>query len=573
MWQRAGRVWTDDLRLRDPIMLDDRASAMAQHAEETLACINALSFETLLNLDYMRTRGVARYLSTFMAHEIGHHVIAPAGFTNQMRYLAAVSLIAPADRAAMYVNLALDLLINDELVSVHQLPCDAIYRALCAGSDPVRDAAYSVMLGAMEQLWPQSGPLFERPTPGQPPFAGYQELVDALCATYALHGKGQRGSELVPYVTLCGAIFERARERAVQGGHAQRPGQEGPTSWDQLQGMSADEETREALRRWLRSGGMLSVEAALRDAQRALGSASRIIRGEGSAERMPYVPQLMKNLLAGTGFGELVSGSELVIAYYELMANAHLMTFLSDRGGHSEGYPESLREWTWGDPLEELDWMQSAIRSGQPIPGVNTVSWEYGYELEPRGAEPFPVDLDLYIDTSGSMPDPHTAMSHIALGAFIFALSVLRQGGAVRVTIWSMDMQNLLSMHHFSTDREEVLTTLCHAIRGGTQFPVKHWEEAIARHEGRANFVHTVILSDNDIFTWFHGSYPTERVERCLEEINRAFGAGGTVILNGDVRRINHTLPEGWLVRGCATWDAVVQTCADVAARRFSTTR
>ncbi len=218
--------------------------------------------------------------------------------------------------------------------------------------------------------------------------------------------------------------------------------------------------------------------------------------------------------------------------------------------------------------------MQTSIRSGQPIPGVNTVAWEYGSEPEPVGAEPFPVDLDLYIDTSGSMPDPHQSMSHIALGAFIFALSVMRQGGAVRVTIWSFDEQNLRSTNRFSTDNEEVLKMLCYSIRGGTQFPVKHWAKAADAHKGRANYVHTVILSDDGIDTWFAGRrYETREVERIFERLQARFGAGGTVILNGRAESVRHELPSDWLVRGCRTWDDVVATCAEVASRKFAVHR
>ena len=85
MWTRAGKVWLQNLRLRAPTFLESAEAAEAQQASGVLACISALTFTTLLNLHYMRERGVDQYLYTFMAHEIGHHAIAPAGFTNQIR--------------------------------------------------------------------------------------------------------------------------------------------------------------------------------------------------------------------------------------------------------------------------------------------------------------------------------------------------------------------------------------------------------------------------------------------------------------------------------------------------------
>lgn len=558
MWTRAGSVWTDDLRLRDPTMLETPEQATAHHAAGSLASINALTYETLLNLHHMRERNLDEFLYTFMAHEIGHHAITPAGMTNQMRYLAAARVMVHSGDVHRYVNLALDLLINDILVTQHKLPCPEIYRRMCEGG-PVKSASFAVMLGAMSRLW-GCGDLFDVAATA---IQGFEVYTEALCALYELHGEARRGSDLVGYVALATRLLHKADESHGSLDTSEQSGM------DQI--LVGTKEDLEALRKWLRSGGLISMDSAAGEARRLImGAPDLLLDGFNPATHDIYVPGLVNGVLNGTSAGRLIKPTEAIVSYYESMANAHLVTFLSERGGHSSRYPESLKEWAWGDPIEEIDWLQTAIRSGQPIPGVNTVSWEYGSDPEPLGAEPFPVDVDLYIDTSGSMPDPHRSMSHIALGAFIFALSVMRQGGAVRVTIWSLDEHKLRSTQHFSTSREEVLGMLCYSIRGGTQFPVKHWEKALTAHKGRSNYVHTVILSDDGIDTWFKGRYETSQVERILDQVQTTFGAGGTVILNGRAESVKHTLPDDWMVRGCSTWEDVVATCADVASRTFS---
>lgn len=557
LWRRAGQVWTDDLLLRDPEFLDDAKQAEEADASETLACISSLTFRTLLNVHYMRQRKVDKYLYTIMAHEIGHHAVAPAGFTNQMRLVAAATRASDNQVAPMYVNLALDLLINDVLVRDHELPCDEIYRALDRTSSGQTTGPFAVMLGAMEKLW-GGKPLFRRRSE---PFPGFDKLADALVATYELHGEGRRGADLLPFVTHAALVFEQARRSSGASNDQMQ------SSWDRM--VLGGKEEGEALRRWLKTGGMVSIDAAIEQAERAMRRDNREPpqRGWYSAD---YGPKVLGEMFNGTGSGLPVRMTELVIAHYEAMANAHLVEFLADKGGHSEGYPESLRRWAWGEPLEEIDWVQTAIREGQPIPGVNTVTWEYGHEPEPIGSEPFPVDLDLYIDTSGSMPDPCQRMSHIALGAFIFALSVMRQGGAVRVTIWSYDMDKLRSTQEFSQDRDTVLEALCYSIQGGTQFPVAQWEKAIDAHKNRYNKVHTVILSDDGISTWFNGRYKRERVEAFLARVQQEFGAGGTVLLNGRAESMRYELPENWVVRGCSNWHEVVHACAEIASRRFA---
>lgn len=52
---------------------------------------------------------------------------------------------------------------------------------------------------------------------------------------------------------------------------------------------------------------------------------------------------------------------------------------------------------------------------------------------EDRGDEPeqVPLDLDLYLDSSGSMPDPAHVLSPVAVAGTILALSALRAGGRV----------------------------------------------------------------------------------------------------------------------------------------------
>lgn len=557
MWQRAGEIWTDSLMLRSPTMIDTIEQARLHDAVETLASINALTFETLLNLEHMRSRKVDDFLFTFMAHEIGHHAIAPAGLTNHMRYVAAASHAVFQTDPHPYINLALDLLINTILVQQHQLPCEEIYRRICL-DEPLQSFSFGLMLGAMRRLWgcEEMFQGFDRP------FERYELFVESLCAIFELHAEDRRGADLLTYVTLATRLFFNAD--CEGDAHTSHPQQ----SFDHIQIASAAD--NEMFKKWLRSGGLQAMDNASDAAARILGNqSSQVLQG---TSRLPgYTPTLVKDSLAGTGAGAIVSPTEIVVSYYESLANAHLVHFMAERGGHSELYPESLKEWSLGDPLEEIDWLQTSIRGGLPIPGVNTVAWEYGSDPEPGGAEPFPIDLDIYVDTSGSMPDPHKRMSHIALGAFIFALSVMRQGGAVRVTIWSYHEQNLVSTHDFSTDRDLVLSTLCHNIGGGTLFPVTHWSRAPDHHTHRHNLVHTVILSDDDIYTWFHGRlHPTEEVERVMANNQRAFQAGGTVILNGSADRINHPLPEDWTVHSCQDWHAVVAACAEVASRRFA---
>src|SRR5207248_635264 len=80
-----------------------------------------------------------------------------------------------------------------------------------------------------------------------------------------------------------------------------------------------------------------------------------------------------------------------------------------------------------GSPLEEIDWLHTILASPHVIAGRTTMERTWGVS---EGGEPEkrPVDLDLYVDCSGSMPNPQVTVSYLALAGAIVALSALRVG-------------------------------------------------------------------------------------------------------------------------------------------------
>ena len=65
--------------------------------------------------------------------------------------------------------------------------------------------------------------------------------------------------------------------------------------------------------------------------------------------------------------------------------------------------PEGLEPWDIGHALDAADWLQSVLQSPRVVPGMTTVQRVWGTS---EGHEPKrePLDLDLYVDCSGSMP-------------------------------------------------------------------------------------------------------------------------------------------------------------------------
>ncbi|MEK8227577.1 hypothetical protein NKG05_17880 [Oerskovia sp. M15] len=88
-----------------------------------------------------------------------------------------------------------------------------------------------------------------------------------------------------------------------------------------------------------------------------------------------------------------------------------------------------------------------------------------------RDPVPRPYDLDLYLDSSGSMPNPQQSLAPIALAGAVLALSALRAGARVQATTWSGPGQ-IAGTDGFTRDADAILAAIVAHFGGGTAFPV-----------------------------------------------------------------------------------------------------
>lgn len=192
---------------------------------------------------------------------------------------------------------------------------------------------------------------------------------------------------------------------------------------------------------------------------------------------------------------------------------------------------EGLEPWELGDPLDEIDWLQSVTLSPRPIPGVTTMRRLYG-QAPGTDKQYEPVDLDLYVDSSGSMPNPQRVGSYLALAGAIIALSALKAGASVQATLWS-GKQQWLSTSGFVRNDGEILAVLTGFFGGGTAFPIHKLRDTYAgRHWERDRPAHILMISDDGIDTMFvqdeQGNNGWDVAAAALSHA----GGGGTMALN-----------------------------------------
>ena len=229
--------------------------------------------------------------------------------------------------------------------------------------------------------------------------------------------------------------------------------------------------------------------------------------------------------------GIVLSDEQIANRYYRERALPHLVRFPTRPAPASQELQlEGLEQWGIGDPLDEVDWIGSVTRSPIIIPGLTTVRRTYGADPG-QLPKPEPIDLDIYVDSSGSMPDPRQRISYLTLAGTVIALSALRTGARVQATLWSGKNQ-VLTTAGFVRDENAILNILTGYFGGGTTFPIHHLRNTFATRDVRARSVHILMISDDGISTMFDDD---ERGDSGWDVAATALArgrAGGTMALN-----------------------------------------
>ncbi len=223
--------------------------------------------------------------------------------------------------------------------------------------------------------------------------------------------------------------------------------------------------------------------------------------------------------------------------------------------------PGPLEQWELGDDLADLDWPGSLTAAPEILPGITTR--RRARIDDPERPAQVSVRLDLYIDSSGSMPDPRRGSPAVLAGA-ILALSVLRGGGAVRPTSWASPGQ-VAGPDRFLRDPVAVMAGIAYYFAGGTSFPLDLLRDRYAGLPDADDTVrrHLVVLSDDGLSSMFGvGNAPYAQV---AAEARPKLSTATLVLL--DSRRIVAPLAAeaGYQVAYLESMDDAPAVCARLA--------
>ncbi len=536
-WPEALAAWSRYTQLNPPLLCETSAAARAEHLTGSFAMIRLQDQVIVVDLPHAAGCGLADYAVEILAHEIGHHVLAPATLTDHARCLARMRRALPTleAQAPMVANLYTDLLINDRLQRSAGLRMGEIYQRLGkrAADAPPPGAVWTLYLRIYELLWSlPRGSLGGGPT--NDALEGDAWLGMRLVRSYAgdwLAAAGKFAALLLPHL-----VEDQQSAEDFAALHDTRGAGAGGIPNGLTDASADDGDIRHPSLDPLITGIDPDGDAPAADSISSLPPATNN-PGAGQ-QRQPFE---YAEILRAAGWPG--TDHDAAIAYYRELAQRHLVRYPRRAAPEStEPQLEGLEPWEIGDPLDECDWFQSILQSPRIIPGLTTVRRVYGTTAgnEPRRE---PIDLDLYVDSSGSMPNPAVQLSYPALAGAIIVLSALRAGARVQATLWSGKHQ-FQSTPGFIRDETAILRVLTAHYGGATQFPLHVLRDTFAGRRPDERPVHVLSVSDDGVTTMFDD--PDERGRSgwalCAQALQKGRG-GGTLALNipGDWEKPAHS--------------------------------
>jgi hypothetical protein len=570
-WPVALEMWSRFTRLSPPTLCLTATAAKQEGLTGSFAMIRLVDQAIVVSLPEVIACGVENYAVEVLAHEIGHHVLAPATLAEHGQMLARMRRALPTleNQAPMVANLYTDLLINDRLQRGSQLRMGEVYQKLVGG--PKTGAVWRLYMRIYEILW--------RLDRGS--LAGEcSDLIDGdawlgarLIRSYArdwMDGAGRFATLLLQHLVddkESAELLSKLADTRGAGANGDIPGLTSADAGDDSDIMHP------ALDPAL-NGMDESADGADSNANVPTPPATTANRPSLGQARQPFE---YGEILRAAGLD--ITDHEAAVRYYREQAIPHLVPFPSRKKPRgTDPLPEGLQSWNLGDPLETVDWMESVMLSPQIIPGLTTVTrvWGVSDGAEPK---PEPLDLDLYVDSSGSMADPRRIISYPALAGAIICLSALRAGATVQATLWSGKSQ-FLSTPGFVRDETSLLRVLTGYFGGGTAFPIHKLRDTFAKRLPQARPAHILIISDDGVNTLFDEDEKGNSGWKVSAGALAKARGGGTMVLNlyaawekqttgayADIKRARDM--QGWNVHRVATWEGLVAFAKEFSRLRY----
>ena len=523
-WPKALAVWSRFTRLSDPRLCLTTVEAAKEGMSGSFAMIRLFDKAVFINLEEVSKLDLDNYAIEVLAHEIGHHILAPANPNDHFLLMARIRKALPTQehQAAMVANLYTDLLINDKLQRRGGLRMSDIYFLLNKNrSLPTEPCVWALYMRIYEHLWQiEKGDLSGR-FKADAQFEIDSWLGSKVIRVYAsdwLIGAGRFATLLLPYLMKEQNLASVLRNFHDTKEAAKNCEPSGLTDIDE------DEKNNNI---------HPAEDPLITDKELEEGSKDTKIKGllavkqKGFGQRRE--PFEYGEILKSAGIN--LTDHEIAIRYYREAALPYLIPFPVQKTLEgSEPLIEGLEPWELGSPFDQIDWMESLIRSPIVFPGLTTVQRQFG-NVEGENPSTEPIDLDIYVDSSGSMPNPQATVSYLALAGAIITLSALRVGARVQATLWS-GTKEFITTDGFVQSQDKILSVLVGYFGGATAFPIHILRETFIKRKPSDRPCHILMISDDGITTMFDKDEKGNSGWDISSMALKNGRAGGTMALN-----------------------------------------
>lgn len=470
-WPTAQSRWSRFLLLNDPD-INDSTPSVAQIALSTR--------QITLNAELIAKHELFDCIEGLLAHEIGHHVRYPGTLIVEARMRMLERSIIPLEGYSL-TNVFQDLMINEHLGKGElQSQMIKVYQAFT--SEPAfhaemrwkRDPAFVFYMALYESLWqlPVATLIGEIEQEFRAAFPGYR--AEAHVLVHNLFGmEPNLYTQFLYFTSVMSRYLKPMIDDQLQQWMACQCGGDGPTPGDWADALTLTDAEKQAIERAANAGWF----------------------EEDQTERLRKLNDLEQRIASLPGFGtdDATEIPEVMAAHYRGLAERFLVKPPALPRFGEAIVPTTLDEWEYTDPISEIDWLSTLVNRGPQLGVAHPLKRTKVAEQEGHDVRLWQPRVEIYLDVSGSMPNPIYHLNAMTLAAQILTLATTRAGGSVRVAMYSCE-----PVLYWSWCRSEVEMSrfLMHYIGGGTEFPFQLLAKSCDECESDNPI--RIVISDSD---------------------------------------------------------------------------
>jgi Peptidase family M48 len=471
-WKDALAVWDVSVSLSPPQPYAGKGSSDWK-GNEPLAYIDLETRQVVVNFRLLEKIGAADSLTGVLAHEVGHHVRFPHSLALAASLQLLEKRLIPGLKQSL-TNLFFDLLVNEHVGRTRAEELCRVYEGFVKQT-PDTQPLFAFYLAIYEALWGKSpGSLvpaamakkMKKTYPGWR--ADARVFVQTFYSLPKIH---------LQFVYFCSRFIRYIPdpEKLVYviplAGDVPAP----------------DEDAVDAA---VRGFGSAEGDEALDEAeQRGFLEESGLTDTGKEEDPLASIDKITSHM---PGHGAAAFKQALVSRHYRRLVDRYIIKPPPATTAPEPSLPTVTEEWEWGESPRTIDWTATLLARG-PLGPVQPLRRDLEAEEPSPGAEAFPA-VEIYLDTSGSMPDPSRALNAMTLAAQVLSASALRKQGIVRGIVYSSGKPRVSDWMY---DEETARLFLLQYAGGGTDYPFSVLK---ASARDRSDVIR-VIVSDSD-FLW-----------------------------------------------------------------------